>query len=66
MAVAAQSGSATLEYAVRSAFVGGLTATMWVSAAICLLGAAMVWRFLPDSRVVAESADADDDARALG
>ncbi|HEU4997733.1 MAG TPA: DHA2 family efflux MFS transporter permease subunit [Lapillicoccus sp.] len=63
MAVAAQSGSASLEYAVRSAFVGGLTATMWVSAVICLLGAAMVWRFLPDSRVVvAESADADVDA----
>jgi hypothetical protein len=63
MAVAGQSGSASLEEAVRSAFVGGLTATMWVSAAVCMLGAAMVWRFLPDSRlVVAESADADVDA----
>ena len=61
MAVAAQSGSVSLEYAVRSAFVGGLTSTMWVSAAICLLGAAMVWRFLPDSRAVAaESGDAVD------
>jgi MFS transporter, DHA2 family, multidrug resistance protein len=61
MAVAAQSGSVSLEYAVRSAFVGGLTATMWVSAAVCLAGAAMVWRFLPDSRTVAaESAYADD------
>ena len=53
MAVAAQSGSVSLEYAVRSAFVGGLTATMWVSAAICVFGAAMVWRYLPDSRAVA-------------
>ena len=61
MAVAAQSGSVSLEYAVRSAFVGGLTATMWVSAAICLLGAAMVARYLPDSRAVAaESGDAVD------
>jgi len=51
--VAAQSGSASLEYAVQSAFVGGLTATMWVSAAICALGAAIVWRFLPDGRAVA-------------
>ena len=61
MSVAAQSGSASLEYAVRSAFVGGLTSTMWVSAAICLLGAAMVARYLPDSRAVAaESGDAVD------
>jgi hypothetical protein len=61
MAVAEQSGSASLEYAVRSAFVGGLTSTMWVSAVICLLGAAMVWRYLPDSRAVAaESGDAVD------
>jgi hypothetical protein len=61
MAVAAQSGSVSLEYAVRSAFVGGLTATMWVSAAICLLGVAMVARYLPDSRAVAaESGDAVD------
>ena len=42
-------GFASLENAV-AAFVGGLTSTMWVSAAICLLGAAMVWRYLPDSR----------------
>lgn len=54
MAVAQQSGSASLQHAVRSAFVGGLTATMWVSAAICLLGAVMVWRFLPDGRTLAE------------
>jgi EmrB/QacA subfamily drug resistance transporter len=53
MAVAVQSASPSLEYAVRSAFVGGLTATMWVSAAVCGLGAAMVWRRLPDGRVVA-------------
>ncbi|MEP6649038.1 MAG: DHA2 family efflux MFS transporter permease subunit [Lapillicoccus sp.] len=53
MAVAAQSGSASLEYAVRSAFVSGLTATMWISAVVGLLGAAMVWRYLPDSRVLA-------------
>jgi MFS transporter, DHA2 family, multidrug resistance protein len=53
MVVAAQSGSASLEYAVQAAFVGGLTATMWVSSAICVLGAGMVWRFLPDGRAVA-------------
>ena len=53
MVVAAQSGSASLEYAVRSAFVRGLTATMSVSAAICVVGAGMVWRFLPDGRAVA-------------
>ncbi len=65
MTVAAQSGSAALEDAVRAAFVGGLTATMWVSAAICLLGAATVWRYLPDSRVMAaESGDAIDIAAA--
>jgi hypothetical protein len=34
---------------------------MWVSAAICLVGAAMVWRYLPDSRAAAaESGDAVD------
>lgn len=67
MAVAAQSGSSALEEAVRAAFVGGLTATMWVSAVVCLLGAAMVWRFLPDSRAVAaESGNADDVAAVHG
>jgi hypothetical protein len=54
---------------IWSAFVGGLTATMWVSAAICVLGAAMVLRFLPDGRALvapdsgqlsAESAYADE------
>ncbi|HWI33036.1 MAG TPA: MFS transporter [Lapillicoccus sp.] len=53
MAVAAESGSTSLEYAVRSAFVSGLTATMWVSAAICVVGAGVVWRLLPDGRAVA-------------
>jgi hypothetical protein len=61
MAVAAESGSASLEDAVRSAFVSGLTATMWLSAAICLLGAAIVWRYLPNSGpLAAESGDAVD------
>ncbi len=61
LAVAAESGSAGLEDAVRSAFVSGLTATMWLSAVICLLGAAIVWRYLPNSRLVAaESGDAVD------
>ncbi|HEU4331636.1 MAG TPA: hypothetical protein VFR40_11005, partial [Lapillicoccus sp.] len=67
MAAAAQSGSSALAEAVRTAFVGGLTATMWVSAVVCVLGATMVWRFLPDGRVVAaESGDADDVAAVHG
>jgi EmrB/QacA subfamily drug resistance transporter len=53
LAVAAESGSAQLAYAVRSAFVGGLTATLWLSALVCLLGAIMVWRRLPDGRLEA-------------
>jgi hypothetical protein len=53
MVISAQWGSASLEYAVRSAFVGGLTTTMSVSAAVCVVGAGMVWRFLPGGRAVA-------------
>ncbi|OFE17820.1 hypothetical protein BA895_13505 [Humibacillus sp. DSM 29435] len=51
VAGAARSGSAALERAVQSAFVGGLSATLWVSAAVCLAGACLVWVALPDDRV---------------
>lgn len=47
---AARSGSVTLEHTVQSAFVGGLSATMWVSAVVCLVGALIVWVALPDDR----------------
>ncbi len=51
--VAARSGSPTLTLAVQQAFVGGLTAVMWASAAICLLGAVVAWVALPDGRAAA-------------
>ncbi|MEO5745352.1 MAG: MFS transporter [Terracoccus sp.] len=47
---AARSGSPRLEHAVQAAFVGGLSATLWVSAAVCLAGAFIARVTLPDDR----------------
>ncbi len=52
VAAAAHTGSPSLETAVQTAFVSGLSATMWASAAVCLIGALLVASRLPDGRVV--------------
>ncbi|MDN5765038.1 MAG: MFS transporter [Humibacillus sp.] len=56
VAEAARSGATGLERIVQSAFVGGLSATLWVSAAVCLAGALIVWVALPDDRATSRSA----------
>lgn len=50
VAAATHTGSLSLVAAVQAAFVSGLSATMWVSAAVCLFGALLVWSRLPDGR----------------
>ncbi len=50
VAEAGRSGSASLAHVVQSAFVSGLSATMWVSVGVCFVGAVVVWTALPDDR----------------
>lgn len=52
--VAERIGSSDLANLVHSAFVQGMSATLWVSAAVAVVGAALVWRYLPDGRALAE------------
>lgn len=63
-AEAARSGSVSLARMVQSAFVGGLSATMWVSVGVCLGGAVVVWAALPDDRAAGGNASAVTSPRA--
>ena len=40
---------------MQAAFVGGLSATLWVSAAVCLAGAFIGWVTLPDDRALSRN-----------
>lgn len=59
--VARRLGSSAMETQVQSAFVQSMTVTLWVSASVSLVGAAVVWLLLPGSRVITER-----DASQLG
>lgn len=53
-------GSAAVVDSVRSAFVGGMSATLWISCAVAVFGAVLMLLFLPDgNRSVAEDDGGD-------
>ena len=65
LAVAHQSGSGALAHSVTSAFVQGMDAALWTSAAVALVGALVAWRLMPVVRPAEPEADAlSDDAES--
>ena len=52
--VAERVGSPELANIVHSAFVQGMSLTLWASVVVALVGAVLVWRNLPDGRALAD------------
>ncbi len=52
--VAEHVGSPELANIVHSAFVQGMSMTLWASVVVALVGAVLVWRNLPDGRALAD------------
>jgi hypothetical protein len=64
--VAHQTGSGALAHSVTSAFVQGMDAALWTSAAVALVGALVAWRLMPALRPAEPEAEVPLDGAESG
>ncbi len=64
--LAHQAGSEALAHSVGNAFVQGMDAALWVSAAIAVVGALVAWLLMPAVRAVAPEPDSGPDDAESG